>query len=54
LRPFFDTAAKVKTTVIEALKEYLTKAGKVAIAYSGGVDSTFLLAMSSVRKTSWR
>jgi uncharacterized protein len=47
LRPFFDTAAEVKTTVIEALKEYLTKAGKVAIAYSGGVDSTFLLAMSA-------
>jgi uncharacterized protein len=36
----------VKTTVIEALKEYLAKAGKVVIAYSGGVDSTFLLAMS--------
>jgi uncharacterized protein len=35
------------TSVITALEDYLAKLGKVAIAYSGGVDSTFLLAMSS-------
>jgi len=29
-----------------ALRDYLAKSGQVAIAYSGGVDSTFLLAMS--------
>jgi uncharacterized protein len=34
-------------SVIRALEDYLAQRGKVAIAYSGGVDSTFLLAMSS-------
>ena len=29
-----------------ALRDYLAKSGQVAIAYPGGVDSTFLLAMS--------
>jgi uncharacterized protein len=29
---------------IKALEDYIAKLGKVAIAYSGGVDSTFLLA----------
>jgi uncharacterized protein len=33
--------------VIKALEDYLAKLGKVAIAYSGGVDSTFLLATSA-------
>jgi uncharacterized protein len=33
--------------VIQALTDYLAKLGKVAIAYSGGVDSTFLAAMSA-------
>lgn len=33
--------------MIKALTDYLAKLGKVAIAYSGGVDSTFLLAMSA-------
>ena len=32
--------------MLVALRDYLAKAGQVAIAYSGGVDSTFLLAMS--------
>jgi uncharacterized protein len=32
---------------IKALEDYLAELGKVAIAYSGGVDSTFLLAMSA-------
>jgi uncharacterized protein len=33
--------------VIEALENYLRGLGGVAIAYSGGVDSTFILAMSA-------
>jgi uncharacterized protein len=33
--------------VIQALNEYLEKLGKATIAYSGGVDSSFLLAMST-------
>ena len=33
-------------SVIKALEDYIAKRGKVAIAYSGGVDSTFLLAIS--------
>jgi uncharacterized protein len=36
-----------KRTVIKALEDYIAKLGKVAIAYSGGVDSTFLLAVSA-------
>ncbi len=32
---------------MEALREILTRAEKVAIAFSGGVDSTFLLAVAS-------
>jgi uncharacterized protein len=34
-------------SVIKALEDYIAQLGKVAIAYSGGVDSTFLLAMSA-------
>lgn len=33
--------------MIGALEEYLRRLGGVAIAYSGGVDSTFLLAISA-------
>jgi uncharacterized protein len=33
--------------VIRALEEYLRGLGEATIAYSGGVDSTFLLAMSA-------
>ena len=33
--------------VIKALEDYIAQLGKVAIAYSGGVDSTFLLAVSA-------
>ncbi|MBW2039694.1 MAG: ATP-dependent sacrificial sulfur transferase LarE [Deltaproteobacteria bacterium] len=33
--------------MIKGLQNYIEKLGKVAIAYSGGVDSTFLLAMSA-------
>ena len=33
--------------MIKALEDYIAKLGKVAVAYSGGVDSTFLLATSS-------
>lgn len=33
--------------VIKALEDYIAQRGKVAIAYSGGVDSTFLLATSA-------
>ena len=36
-----------KRGVIKALEDYIAHRGKVAIAYSGGVDSTFLLAMSA-------
>lgn len=35
------------TSIIKALEDYIAQRGKVAIAYSGGVDSTFLLAMSA-------
>jgi uncharacterized protein len=33
--------------VIKGLEDYIAKLGKVAIAYSGGVDSTFLLGTSA-------
>jgi uncharacterized protein len=33
--------------VIKVLEDYLAELGKVAIAYSGGVDSTFLLGTSA-------
>jgi uncharacterized protein len=36
----------VKTAMLEKLLDYLAESERVAIAYSGGVDSTFLLAMS--------
>ena len=35
------------TSVIKALEDYIAQRGKVTIAYSGGVDSTFLLATSA-------
>ena len=31
---------------LDALKKYLRGLGNVAVAYSGGVDSTFLLAVA--------
>ncbi len=33
--------------VIKALEDYIAQCKKVAVAYSGGVDSTFLLAISA-------
>jgi uncharacterized protein len=34
-------------SIIKALEEYIAQLKKVAVAYSGGVDSTYLLAMSA-------
>ena len=34
-------------SVIKALEDYIAQLKKVAVAYSGGVDSTYLLAMSA-------
>jgi PP-loop superfamily ATP-utilizing enzyme len=43
-----DQGARVANkSVIKAFEDYVAKLGKVAVAYSGGVDSTFLLAMSA-------
>jgi uncharacterized protein len=39
-------ATMPKAEKLTALQEYLAKSRQVAIAYSGGVDSTFLLAVS--------
>jgi uncharacterized protein len=40
-------AEATKKAVIRRLENYIAKLGKVSIAYSGGVDSTFLLATSA-------
>jgi uncharacterized protein len=40
-------AEATKKAAIRRLEHYIAKLGKVSIAYSGGVDSTFLLAVSA-------
>jgi uncharacterized protein len=43
-----DQGARVANkSVRKALEDYIANLGKVAVAYSGGVDSTFLLAVSA-------
>jgi uncharacterized protein len=46
-RDWMRRSSRGNRVVIKALEDYIANLGKVAIAYSGGVDSTFLLATSA-------
>ena len=39
-------ATPVKQAMVQKLRDYLATLSRITVAYSGGVDSTFLLAMS--------